>query len=304
MVSSRITVRRILCPVDLSETSKRALGHARALATWYDAELTVLEVVWAALPPIALPGAAYGGSSEPLLTPTERARFEAELDSFAGEHAGSPRVELRVTEGPVVPTILKTSRDVDAGLIVLGTHGTGGFDRVLLGSITDKILRKATCPVMTIPPSASSAPRGGRYRTIVCAMDFSPAATHALRYALSLAQDTEANVALVHVVEWPDETPDDDERGADRRFREALEARKTQDLLAAVPADARDWCKPEAVITHGRAHEAIVSFAADRGADLIVLGVHGRSALNLAIFGSTANQVIRHATCPVLTVRD
>jgi nucleotide-binding universal stress UspA family protein len=300
--SARVAVRQILCPVDLSETSQRALGHARALATWYDADLTVLEVVWAALPPIALPGAAYGGSSEPLLTPTARAQFQVELERFAGENAGSPRVELRVSEGPVVPTILKTASDIGAGLIVLGTHGIGGFDRVLLGSITDKVLRKATCPVMTIPPTASVMASGGRYRTIVCAMDFSPASRNALRYALSLAQETDASLLLVNVVEWPKDWLD--ERGVDTSLQQSIEAAARRDLQAAIPAEALNWCKPEALVVNGRAHEAIVTVASERQADLIILGIHGRSALNVAIFGSTANQVVRHASCPVLTVRD
>jgi universal stress protein A len=70
-----------------------------------------------------------------------------------------------------------------------------------------------------------------------------------------------------------------------------------------VPAAARDWCEPSTHLTHGKPYEQVLGFAGDHGVDLIVIGVHGRNALDVALFGSTTNQVIRGATCPVLTLR-
>lgn len=301
--TGRVDVRHVLCPVDLSETSRRALNHARALASWYDATLTVLEVIWAGLPPIALPATVTANSRHTFLTPDERAQFETELKAFCAEAGEGAECDTKIVEGAVLPAIVAAARDLPADLIVLGTHGMTGFDKLLLGSVTDKVLRKAPCPVLTIPPSALVVSRDGRYRTIVCALDFSPASRHALRYALSLAQETQAALLLVHVVEWPwsDGAAAEPEAAAD--FRRSREEEADRYMRGLLPASARDWCRPEMVTSFGSAHEQIVRIASDRRADLIVLGVHGRSALNLAVFGSTANQVIRHSQCPVLTVR-
>jgi nucleotide-binding universal stress UspA family protein len=184
----------------------------------------------------------------------------------------------------------------------MGTHGRSGFDTLLLGSVTDKILRKATCPVLTIPPTASVISRDGRYKTILCAVDFSPASVRGLDYALSLAQETDAAITLAHVIEWP-WTTGRPLTATEAGYRQAAHDKALLDLRQAIPPDVYDWCRPDVELGEGRAHEEIVRMARDRQADLIVVGVHGRSALGMAVFGSTANQVIRHAACPVLTVR-
>lgn len=299
---ARVSIRHILCPVDLSETSERALVHARALAAWYAADITVLEAIWAALPPIALPAALSSGSETPLLAPAVRQDFERELELFCKDGGKEPPRQARVIEGPIVPTILEAASALPADLIVMGTHGRSGFDRLLLGSVTDKILRKATCPVLTIPPTASVVSKNGRYKTILCAVDFSPSSFRGLDYALSLAQETEAAITLAHVIEWP-WTTGRPLTATEDGYRQAARDKALLDLREAVPPDVYDWCRPDVVLGEGRAHEEIVRMARDRQADLIVVGVHGRSALGMAVFGSTANQIIRHAECPVLTVR-
>ena len=300
---SRVTIRRVLCPVDRSETSRRALCHARALADWYAAHLSVIEVIWAGLPPVSLPAAVTSDFERSFLTPEERAQLETELRTFctaAGEPAST---DAQIVEGAVVPSILRTAAALPADVIVLGTHGLSGFDKLLLGSVTDKVLRKARCPVLTIPPSARLLTGQDRYRTIVCAVDAAPAARHAVDYALSLAQEAQASLLLVHVVEWLWPEGDVTEIAAATEFSRVRTEAATRLLDHLIPADARAWCHPETIVAYGRAHEEITRIANERSADLIVLGAHGRSPLTLAVFGSTTNQVIRHAPCPVLTVR-
>jgi universal stress protein A len=153
--------------------------------------------------------------------------------------------------------------------------------------------------VLTIPPRKTGDV--GRYRTILCAVDFSPSSLTGLRYALSLAQETDARLLVAHIVD----------RATERAIRHDDPLASSQDVLAetvrqlraTIPDDVRDWCTPEEIAVAGRPHEQIVSLAETRGADIIVMGVHGRSAANLRLFGSTTNQVVRHASCPVLTVR-
>jgi nucleotide-binding universal stress UspA family protein len=103
--------------------------------------------------------------------------------------------------------ILEEAQLMAADLIVLGTHGRSGIDRVLLGSVTEKVLRKATCAVMTVPPADHTAAPARAGRTIICAVDFSPASIKALSYALSLGQEFEATVLLTHIIDWPANWP-------------------------------------------------------------------------------------------------
>jgi nucleotide-binding universal stress UspA family protein len=74
-------------------------------------------------------------------------------------------------------------------------------------------------------------------------------------------------------------------------------------LRAMIPANAREWCTPEELVITGKPHREIVRVAADTDADLIVMGVHGRGAVDLMVFGSATNEVLRAASCPVLTLR-
>lgn len=299
-----VHLTRILCPVDLSETSSHALAQALALARSYKARLTVLQVSWAGLPPIAYPGSATMETT-PLLRPDQLEELRDGLRLFAerGTAAGV-KMDLLVREGAVVPMILDEARAIHADLIVIGTHGRSGFDHFLLGSVTEKVLRKAECAVMTVPPADRTATPAPASRTIVCAVDFSPASLKAFDYALSLGRELSATVLLTHVFDWPRDRPVP--RGLELEsaaYRGKVHETIRAELQSLVPPDARGYCQTEDLVTVGRPHEEIVRLARDRDADLIVMGVHGRSSLNLALFGSTANQVVRHASCPVVTVR-
>ena len=142
------------------------------------------------------------------------------------------------------------------------------------------------------------------YNTILCAVDFSPASTKALSYALSLAQEAAATLVLLHVTQWP--TPQQigsDSSLAAAALADSVRHEAEHKLREAVPAAAREWCEARELVTSGRPHEDIVETAAQEHADLIVMGVHSRAAALTTFFGSTANQVVRHARCPVLVVR-
>ncbi len=295
-----VRLTSILCPVDLSDGSRHALDHALALARSYHARLTVMEVSWPLVPPPADPAAA-GMFPAPIATAADIEELKEGLRLFAarGTETGVA-MDLQVREGAVVPGILHEAHRIGADLIVLGTHGRSGFDRLLLGSVTEKILRKAACAVMTVPPADRTEAPARTRRTIVCGVDFSPLASRAVDYALSLAQEHQARLLLIHVIEWP---PERTMSSSEEREVDAMRAAARRSLHALVPDEARAWCETEEVATLGRPHEEIVRTARERDADLIVMGVHGRSALNVALFGSTANQVVRHATCPVVTVR-
>jgi nucleotide-binding universal stress UspA family protein len=298
---TRIDIKHILCPVDLSEPSRHAFQHALALARWYSADVTLLEVLWDALPPVPFDPAfpRWRGS-------VDDARAELRKFGESVETAGV-QVTEKLFEGPVVTRILDEAERLPADLIVIGTHGASGFEHLMLGSVTEKLLRKARCPVWTVPPSASEAPKVfSPFKTVLCAVDFSPASMQGLEYAMSLVKESGGRLVVAHVVEWVLDDPERRINGVNldvAAFRRQLRDEAARRLTAAVPGDVRTWCEVEEVVATGRVHEEVLRLAAKHHADAIVLGVHGRTGIGLAFLGSTANHVVRAATCPVLTVR-
>lgn len=196
--------------------------------------------------------------------------------------------------------ILETADRVSADVIVAGTHGRSGFDRLVLGSVAEKVLRKASCPVLTVPPSSHTVAKLP-YKRLLCPVDFSQTSLIALQHAFALAKESDAQLTVFHALDWPSE----DELVAgelDRpELRQALEERARARLTALVTEEVRDWCEPQIRLCYGKPSRLILEIAEHDHADLIVMGVRGRSAVDLSMFGSTTHHVVRHAACPVLT---
>jgi nucleotide-binding universal stress UspA family protein len=297
-----IEIKNVLCPVDLSEFSRHALEHAVALATWYDAHLTVLHVSGPSQLPVPLVGVA---ADVPVVATVQRDDAADEVRQFCSPllTAGNIHPAIVVREGsPAKEIILEAER---ADLLVMGTHGRSGFERLFLGSVTEKVLRTTQVPVLTVPPPVER-PESLIYKTIVCPVEFSDASTRALAYALSLAEETDAHLIVLHVVEGSVKEPPFGESIGHLNVREYyryLEEDAMARLKAAVPEEARVWCKPDERVTVGKAYHEILKVTADSHAELIVMGVHGRGALHRRLFGSTTHHVVHEAGCPVLTLR-
>jgi nucleotide-binding universal stress UspA family protein len=294
-----IRITHVLCPVDLSETSRHALEHAAAIARWYHARLTLL-FVYANLPTMDLP---------PLvLTEADRAQLLADLRGFAAGVPPDVATDVRVEEGEYVhETILAQLAATHADLLVIGTHGRSGFQKLFLGSVTEKVIRKAGCPTLVVPPRAGdrAAAVPAQVPRMLCAVDFSESSLQALAFAISLAGEADARLTLLHVVEMPLFSHDETFGAAPdlARVREAALADAARRLHDLVPASARHYCTVETAFVEGRAYREILARAAAAQADLIVMGVHGRGAVDRLVFGSTTHHVIRAAACPVLVVR-
>jgi nucleotide-binding universal stress UspA family protein len=298
-----ITLRSVLVPYDGSEFSERALHHAVSLARWYKAAITLLHV-----DPRGTFMAEDGvGGLASRVDPVERKRLVSWLAEVSDEarNSGVP-VEARVSEGRPTAEIVRVAREMPADLIVMGTHGRTGFDRLVLGSVTEKVLRQAPCPVLTVTSKTVPVYRSGRppFESLVCPVDFSGDSLRALEYALSLAQEAYGRLTILHAIEQfpPEEEPvlAPFDMGI---YHQAVERQVRGRLAEILPRDAPDWCQPEHVVARGKAWRAILEVAEKRTADLIVMGVHGRNAVDLALFGSTTHHVVRGARCPVLVVR-
>jgi nucleotide-binding universal stress UspA family protein len=301
-------IRRILCPVDFSDVSVRCVAHAAALARWRGAHLTVLHVESPVLQ--RLPGVPAGPEeNEAHASDLERIRRHVgALFDAAGLAMGG--ADLLVDLGRPAPHILDRACSLAADVIVLGSHGHGGFERLMLGSVAERVLRRAPCDVLVVPPHAV-APTRLPYGSIVCGVDFSASSERALDVAAALAVDAGASLSAVHVIGWPwDESGAPAFDGVTPEQARALEAYKRslevgaagrlEVLLAALPALP---ARRTPIVRHGRSHREILQVARERDADLIVLGVQGRGAVDLALFGSTASQVVRGAACPVWIAR-
>ena len=292
-----LTLRTVLCPTDFSDVSARAETYAAALARHYDASLHLLHVD----PPMPVM-APYGEIPvDARLFEEQREVAEAELVK-AGERAraGGLTVETTMKGGHPAREILALADRAQADMLVIGTHGRGGVEHLLLGSVAEKIMRKASCPVLVVPPGAPGD-SDALFSRILCPIDGSAASAHALTYALSLAQETDGHVTLLYVVE---PVPAAGEFGAldVEEYRRAGEEHARKVLREAVPDDVRTWCRLDERVATGKPSERILDAATTERADVIVMGVRGRGAIDLLAFGSTTNEVIRRAGCPVLAV--
>jgi nucleotide-binding universal stress UspA family protein len=305
METTMIDIQRILCPIDFSDFSRRALDHAVAMARWYKASITAvhvdpaIEIVGYPAPMVGVPATWKFSDRAELVIRLQRF---VELESAPGISIGTV-----VREGPAVTEILDQAAATSADLIVMGTHGTSGFERLVLGSVTEKVLRKARCPVLTVPRAQPDAVPAGPvvFKRIVCGVDFSDCSLAALKYALSLAQEADGQLTVVHVLTSqlvPDAVLADQHLSVLAYQRQRKDEAQRR-LDEAVPATSAEYCRVESTIVRGKPWREIVGIATAQQSDLIVLGVHGRGPVDLMFFGSTAHQVVRHASCPVLTLR-
>jgi nucleotide-binding universal stress UspA family protein len=293
-----ISIAHVLCPVDFSEISHHALAHAAAIAQWYEARLTIL-YVFPNLPAVDVP---------PLvLDDSDRERLMTQMRQVAAGVPSSVVVDFRVQEAGFVHEEIVAQIDATrADLLVLGTHGRSGFQRLFLGSVSEKVIRKVTCPTLIVPPRAPDAVDASvQFRRILCPIDFSESSLDALAYAINLAEEADARLTLLHVVELP-RVLSEEPTAVDvdiPRLHGSAAAEAFRRLHGLIPEQASTYCTVETAVVEGRAYREILRHASEGRSDLIVMGVHGRGVLDLLVFGSTTHHVIRVSTCPVLIVR-
>jgi len=284
---------KILCPTDFSAGSQQAARVAIRLANESNAELVLVHAWY--LPPsmyageYVFPPQALGDMADD----AQRGIDNAVRDAKA---AGAKNVSGRVVTGGVPWTLivdLLSNEKFD--LCVIGTHGRTGLARILLGSIAEKVVRHAPCPVLAVRPDSPAKP----FRHVVCPTDFSESANHALDLAAKLASP-DGELTICHVIEVPvaysGELPIEDfARDLDKRSADAL-----ANAAARVKATSR-------VTTRSRigyaGQQTLALLDDDPSVDLVVMGSHGRTGIKRVLLGSVAEKVLRHARCPVLVAR-
>jgi nucleotide-binding universal stress UspA family protein len=289
---TRISLKNILYATDFSPAAEAALPYVIGLSKQYQAKVYAVHVRLPATYPIVGPEMM----PEVMEAAGEQAKFDAqELHEML---ANVPH-DVSVTEGNLWPTLTNIVRQQNIDLIVIGTRGRKGWGRALLGSVAEEIFRNAPCPVLTVGPQiCKGTERRLEMKEILYATDFSPESLSAMPYAVSLAQEHEARLTILHVIGEP-------EVGELVHPENYVESTLRQ-LGKLVPSEAKAWCEPNFMVEKGPAAEKILEVATALGADLIVLGARGGAGhmgATTHLLQTTAHRVVTQAECPVFTVR-
>lgn len=305
MAAQALRFRHVLCPTDFSPFSAHVVSHAASICRAFGSQLTIVHVH-----PRELPVAAEFSYLSPApLDAVERASLESKLEALAeSARATGVRAQSLLVEGDPAREVAQHAQELMADLLVLGFYDRARLKHFLMGSVTEELLRRAPCPVLTVRHGLGPAPEAGApYQRILCGTDLRGGGDEAVSHALSLAESFAAELTLLHVLEHVPEF----EPGSAlqftmaeiQTFRQAMAEDARARLRAAAPEAARERLAVRDLVKAGSAHEHILRVAREEGSQLIVLGAPGHGALERLLFGSTSRRVVRDAPCPVLVVR-
>ncbi len=286
--SLRIAFNNVLFPTDFTGASDPALLYVQAMAQTFGSKIYVTHAV-TPYPPVFLP-------MEPVPIVLDSMWHDAQ-ESLAHlldvDALKNTRHEGVLERGELWNVLDDVIRRHSIDLIILGTHGRHGLKKLVLGSAAEQIFRKASCPVLTVGPHVQkNRVEGALFKRIVFATDFSAGSLRALPYALSLAEENQAHLILLHVMPLVP-LGEQDQVGASVRAR----------LEELILPEAADWCRPDCVVRFEFPPEGILALAESQQADLIVMGVHKAAPVAAShLPWAIAYEVVCHATCPVLTV--
>lgn len=285
-----IQIKRILCPTDLSPQSDAALQYAIALAQIYEAELLICHCV----PPTLF------------VDDADRERYRKKFESAIGLYTygvnALPACQGVIVEDDPATGITKTAATQRVDLIVMRSRRRP-LAAALLGSTAEAVCRTAPCPVLVTHPREMEwenlSSEGAKIKRVLVATDFSNDSELAFRYGLSLAEEYQAELHLLHVLPVA-LTP------ALATMPVGIESdfqRAARQLQQAIPDEAHLWCKVFQSVRAGQPYREILTYAEEHNIDLICLGEHGAGFTMRALFGSNADRVLRQAPCPVLIAR-
>ncbi len=293
--------RHLLCPVDFSESSRRALEWSSRFSKEVGARLTVLHVLDTEFLSIgnlvAVPD-AFG----------ELRRRAEEAFTALKREIDLGHADVQVVEGVPEDVLVTAANQRDVDLLVMGTHGLSGFQRFFLGSVTEKVLHRALVPLLALSPWVEQQQTIGfrAPRTIVMAIDFGPESQSVLRHGIWLAEHFRAKLVALHVVSVPyvmlNESSFEPLAQLElERITESLVAARRKDLEGMLPESTGS--ETEVVLTVGLPFESLRNVVEDRSADMVIMGAGGHGNAGIRWLGSTCHKMARWASCPVMVVR-
>jgi nucleotide-binding universal stress UspA family protein len=297
----RVLPKHILCATDFSDFSNHAIPYGIALAKEFKARLFLCHV-------IDLSSAAiYGEAVLALEEQQKRMTKHAQDEMTRLMSKESIDWEPLITVGHAAHEIARLAGDRKIDIAIAASHGRAGLKRLILGSVTERLIRTLPCPLLVVRSPergfVTAADQAITLKRILVGCDFSPNSSLAFQYGLSLAQEFQADLHLVHVIEPPlyDYLEKSGEPKQD--LQRDLGAEIKRRVAEMVPEEAQTWCKPVTAILAGQPHEEITKYAIVNDIDLIVLGVRGYGLVESLFVGSTTDRVMRRASCPVLSVQ-
>ena len=309
--------KRILVPTDFSQGSSQALGYAVSFAKQFRSHLVLIHVV-EAFPIDYLLGLKSSEEANQWLMEQSRERLGDVAKRLSGARLGRGGVETVVTFGKPFQQIAKTAQARAVDLIILATHGYTGLKHIQLGSTAERVVRYAPCPVLVVRAKASS-PAGVQsasatktkvttarlnVQRILVPVDFSPRSAKTLQRALPIARRFHASIVLLHVVQTNYFVTNDEYVAFDYPALISEMRSTAKKELATLAGSVSKWCRVTTVMETGHPGNLIVETASKLNIDLIIISTHGRTGIQRALLGSTAEFVVRHAHCPVLAVRE
>ena len=296
----KVEFRRIVCATDLSDLSNQAVHYGTSLAARFEAELLLCHVI--DLPVVSVHGAAYVYPHDYVEGLKEDALQKLQ-DLMKGHRI---RWKPLVPAGPVASTLCNLASEEKADLVIAATHGRSGLKRWILGSVTERLVRTVPCPLMSITPFVGNRETDFsepvHFQNILVGCDFSVNSKAALENALSLAQEYQARLHLVHVIEPVAYRELLLSPGVMDEVRVNLDTKLSAQLQALVPEDASNWCEIKTNCLAGKPYEELIKYATIHAVDLIVLGIRGRGLVDTMLLGATTDRVVRKSRCPVLAV--
>ena len=282
-----IHVKKIMVPVDFSEPSKKAVNYGLSLASEFKSRLVLTHIA-------AFDTAIY-----------DKAKLQL-LQLIPADYRDQLDFEIIVKAGDIRQELLAIVDENEIDLVVMGSRGRSYFERMLLGSVTERMLRKLHVPILTVshldPEKELHEPGIVPLQRIVYATDLAEGSQIGLEFSIRLARELNAHLTVVHVVQAFDvvahglETAFAPDYNAEARVHAA-------ERLSQVVSLVSDGSVPiTTVLADGVPYEAINRIAAQKNADLIVINLQGKGLLDRALIGTTAERVIRTASIPVLSL--
>lgn len=284
-----LDLEKIVVATDFTPESEKALVYARNLARHFASKLIVTHVV-----------------DLSIATPSELALVGFSLDSMrhdSNENMENILSDLEIegisAEGKTIEAhrpaaaIINLSQEIDADLVLVGTHHRKGLSKLILGSCSESIIHSANCPVLTIGPNVKLNPEGVDFRTIVFATDLHHNAASNAAVALAFAKESVANIYMCRIIETA-------ESNLANCFQQQTHAESVISKL--IPDASYTWCTPLPTAEFGNVEDEILRIAKETNADLIVLGVHRSIRWFSRLWDGIVERIIGQAACPVMTI--
>ncbi len=297
----RIPVNRILCATDFSAFSNHTVSCGMTLAKAMNSKIYICHII--DLTSMVIYGEAY----------LDHLDHQEEVVAFANDQVERMAAEYAVESEAIIgfghpaEEITRFSEEKKIDLVIAATHGRSGFKRLILGSVTEKLMRNLHCPLLIIQDCKNATKedtlKKRPFEKIMVGCDFSKDSMVAFEYGLSFAQEFEAELHIVHVVE-PMVYKDlliSTTASADKFYTDLHQNLKSR-LLKMVPPEVMNWCALKTALPGGHPDVKLREYAEENDIDLLVVGLRGRSLMESLFLGSTTERVVRSAPCPVLSV--